>query len=182
MEKNGPTAYNKYSLPSQLQFLKNRIATELTCQNDDKVYIIERSIYEDRFVFVENMFRKGLLNDSELEEFDLRRLESSKDVDPVDIFVYLRASPDKLSERINKRGREMEKGISLEYLKNLNELYENKLLVELQKPETGAKVLIYDVNDMTPQEIAEAVQKDVELLLKNMPNRNGQEDSTKATN
>jgi deoxyguanosine kinase len=96
------------------------------------------------------MFRKGLLNDSELEEFDLRRLESSKDVDPVDIFVYLRASPDKLSERINKRGREMEKGISLEYLKNLNELYENKLLVELQKPETGAKVLIYDVNDMTP--------------------------------
>ena len=62
LEKNGPTAYNKYSLPSQLQFLKNRINTELTCTEDDLIYIIERSIAEDRFVFVENMFRNGLLN------------------------------------------------------------------------------------------------------------------------
>lgn len=65
----------------------------------------------------------------------------------------------------------MEKGISEEYLQNLNELYENKLLVELQKPETKARVLIYDVNEMTPEEIAQSVQKDVENLLQNMSNR-----------
>lgn len=178
LEKNGPTAYNKFSLPSQLQFLKNRINTELTCTEDNLIYIIERSIAEDRFIFVENMFRKGLLNASELEEFDLRRIESSKNVEPVDIFIFLRASPEKLQERISKRGREMEKGISLEYLSNLAELYENKLLVELKKPERNTNVLVYDVNDMGVDELAQAVLKDVEELIKDMPNRN----STEATN
>jgi len=111
------------------------------------------------------MFRKGLLNSSELEEFDFRRQESSKNVDPVDIFVYLRASPEELQTRIAKRGREMEKGISLEYLQNLNELYENKLLTELQKQENNAHVLVYDVDNMGMQEIAQAVLKDVESLI-----------------
>lgn len=131
LEKNGPNAYNKYSLPSQLQFLKSRISTELTCSEPHKVYIIERSIAEDRFIFVENMFKNGLLSHSELEEFDLRRHESTKEIDPVDIFIFLRADPNTLKERITERGREMEQGISLDYLTSLNHLYENKLLVEL---------------------------------------------------
>jgi deoxyadenosine/deoxycytidine kinase len=158
--------------------LKNRINTELTCTEDNLIYIIERSIAEDRFVFVENMFRNGLLNESELEEFDLRRAESSKNVEPVNIFVYLRASPAKLKERIMKRGREMEKSISLEYLTNLNELYENKLLAELQKPESNTQVLVYDVNEMGAEEIAQAVLKGVEELVKNMPNRNTEQETS----
>lgn len=158
--------------------MKNRINTELTCTEDNLIYIIERSIAEDRFVFVENMFRNGLLNESELEEFDLRRAESSKNVEPVNIFVYLRASPAKLKERIMKRGREMEKSISLEYLTNLNELYENKLLAELQKPESNTQVLVYDVNEMGAEEIAQAVLKGVEELVKNMPNRNTEQETS----
>jgi deoxyadenosine/deoxycytidine kinase len=171
LEKNGPTAYNKYSLPSQLQFLKSRISTELTCSEPHKVYIIERSIAEDRFIFVENMFRNGLLSQPELEEFDLRRAESSKEIDPVDIFIFLRADPNTLKTRITERGREMEQGISLEYLTNLNDLYENKLLVELQKPESNCRVLIYNVDTITKDELASVVQKDVENLLQDFAHR-----------
>lgn len=100
------------------------------------------------------MYRNGLLNSAELEEFDMRRIESTSNINPVDIYVFLRATPQKLRERIIKRAREMEKGISQEYLSSLNELYENKLLKELQSPESQCKVLIYNVDDITPEQLA----------------------------
>ena len=160
LEKNGPSSYNKYSLPSQLQFLANRIATEKLCDEINKIYIVERSIVEDRFIFVENMFRSGLLSEEELQRFDQERLEKSRHIEPVDVFIYLRADPHKLKERITSRGREMEKSISLEYLHHLNDLYENNLLLELQKnPE--CITMIYDVDEIDPVELAQVVQTDL---------------------
>jgi deoxyguanosine kinase len=162
LQKNGPTSYNKYSLPSQLQFLKNRIDTEKNCNEQNKIYIIERSIAEDRFIFVENMYRNGLMTLEELQRFDIEREEKSKNLDNVDLFVFLRASPEKVLERIISRGRESEKGISEQYLASLHELYENKLLVELRKLEDFSKVLIYDVDEVGIEELANLVARDVE--------------------
>ena len=161
LQKNGPTSYNKYSLPSQLQFLKNRIDTEKNCNEQNKIYIIERSIAEDRFIFVENMYRNGLMSLEELQRFDIEREEKSKNLDNVDLFVFLRASPEKVLERIISRGRESEKGISEQYLASLHELYENKLLVELRKLEDFSKVLIYDVDEVGIEELANLVARDV---------------------
>jgi len=117
------------------------------------------------------MFRNGLLSHSELEEFDLRRTESTKNIDPVDIFIFLRADPNTLKERITERGREMEQGISLDYLRSLNHLYENKLLVELKKDESSCKVLIYNVDTIGMDELAATVQKDVEKILEDFAHR-----------
>lgn len=164
LEKTGPNSYNKYSLPSQLQFLSNRIANESLCKDLNKIFIVERSIIEDRFVFVENMFRSGLLSREELHKFDQERLERSKDLEPVDIFIYLRANPHKLKERIEIRGREMEKNLSLEYLHHLNDLYENNLLSELEKNPV-CQTMIYDVDEIDPVDLAYTVQQDLEKAV-----------------
>ena len=122
---------------------------------------MERSIIEDRFVFVENMFRSGLLSREELQQFDQERIERSKHLEPVDIFIYLRADPHKLKERIATRGREMEKNLSLDYLHHLNDLYENNLLTELQS-NPGCQTMIYDVNEIDPVDLAYTIQSDLE--------------------
>jgi deoxyadenosine/deoxycytidine kinase len=46
-------------------------------------------------------------------------------IQPPDLLIYLRASVPTLVSQIQKRGREYENAIRLDYLKNLNEMYED---------------------------------------------------------
>ena len=64
-------------------------------------------------------------------------------IQPPDLLIYLRASVSTLVEQIQKRGRDYEESIRLDYLKLLNERYEGWI--------TGydsGKLLIINVDDM----------------------------------
>lgn len=166
MKKNGPNSYNKYALPSQMVFLKVRVGREAICSEKIGTYIIDRSMFEDRFIFAENSFKNGLLSEKEFEEYcEFFELLSSQS-QPFNISIYLRAKTKTLVNRICKRGREMEDDIDPEYLETLNELYETKFLPYLKESDNGGKIFIYDVDDVGSDELALKVFEDIMGVMK----------------
>jgi deoxyadenosine/deoxycytidine kinase len=105
--------------------------------------IQDRTIYEDAHIFAKNLHLSGFLNHRDYENY--RRLFNSfKDlVKPPDLLIYLRANVSTLVERIQKRGREYEQNIQLNYLKNLGDHYE-----EWIGQYKEGRLLIIDVNHL----------------------------------
>jgi deoxyadenosine/deoxycytidine kinase len=84
----------------------------------------DRTIYEDAHIFAPNLHSMGLMSSRDFENyFSLFKLMSSL-VQPPDLVIYLRASVAKLVAQIQKRGRQYENSIRLDYLKGLNQQYE----------------------------------------------------------
>ncbi|XP_055327468.1 deoxynucleoside kinase-like isoform X2 [Paramacrobiotus metropolitanus] len=108
------------------------------------VHILERSFYSARYIFVENLWRNGLMSSEEYQALDRQfrsYLDGSRHVD-VDLIVYIRASPETVHKRILHRGREEEKNISVAYLSQLHNLYE-AWLIDHKFP-VPAQVLVID--------------------------------------
>jgi len=166
MERNGPHVYNKYAFPSQMTFMASGLGREKKCIDVGKVYVIDRSLYEDRYVFAQNQHTQGLLNDQEFDDYIEGFNKIRDSIEPFDIAIYLRASTDKLLERIQARGREMEKKLSLDYLQTLEALYQTKLFPALMK-EGKDGLLIFDVDDLSEQELADKAVTEVIAALKN---------------
>ena len=165
MKKNGPKAYNKYCFPSQMLFLKVRVGREDKCKSNVGTYIIDRSMFEDRFIFAENSFQNGLLSEKEFEEYNQFFEQLLEETQPFDISIYLRAKVDTLVERIKKRGREMESQIDRGYLETLDSLYENKFLPSLKQFNQGGAIFVYDVDDCCEEELAGRVFADIEAEM-----------------
>jgi deoxyadenosine/deoxycytidine kinase len=86
--------------------------------------IQDRTIYEDAYIFAPNLHSMGLMTTRDFENyFSLFNLMDSF-VQPPDLLIYLRASVPTLVNQIQKRGRDYENSIRLDYLKRLNERYE----------------------------------------------------------
>lgn len=120
-------------------FLKQRFMDILDIAKSEKNIIQDRSIFEGVFVFVSNNHAQGNLSDRDFETFmDLFEQMMGLVKEP-DLMIYLRASLPHLIANIQKRGREYEKSIQIDYLQGLNERYEEFI----QKKYKG-KVLIID--------------------------------------
>ena len=90
----------------------------------DEVIIQDRTIYEDARIFAPNLHAMGLMSTRDFENYsDLFDLMMSM-VNPPDLLIYLKSSIPNLVAQIQKRGREYEKGIRIDYLTGLNERYE----------------------------------------------------------
>ena len=93
------------------------------CKHQD-VIIQDRTIYEDARIFAPNLHAMGLMSTRDFENYsDLFDLMMSL-VNPPDLMIYLRSSIPHLVAQIQKRGRDYEQSISIEYLAGLNERYE----------------------------------------------------------
>ena len=103
------------------------------------ILLMERSVYSDRNVFAKNCYEKGLINDIEWKTY-LNWFEwlSKKISVNGDAYIYLRTSPEKSYQRIQKRGRDEEKEISLDYIKEIHQKHEEWL------KNAGPNVLILD--------------------------------------
>ncbi len=116
---------HRWSFNLQIYFLNSRYKQILDIRNGDKVVIQDRTIYEDASIFAPNLHEMGLMSKRDMENYwTLFELMTSQ-VEPPDLLIFLKASIPKLVEHIQKRGREYEGSISLDYLKRLNEKYEN---------------------------------------------------------
>ena len=166
MKKVGANGYNKYAYPVQMVFLKSRLEREQECNDDSKTYIIDRSIFEDKYIFAENQKRTGQISEQEYQEYIEFFNQNYETVKPLDIAIFIRAKTDTLVERINKRGRDMETSIDVNYLSDLGVLYEESLLPALVEMSKGKLlVLQYDVDEIDPEVLARTCFDDIKSAI-----------------
>ncbi len=114
----------RWSFNMQIYFLNTRYNSLLQIQKGKKNVIQDRTIYEDANIFAPNLHSMGLMSTRDFDTYQ-RLFESMvQTVKAPDLLIYLRASIPSLVNNIQKRGREYEDSIRLDYLKRLNERYE----------------------------------------------------------
>ena len=125
-----------------LNFLAQRFQDLLEIAKSDEVIIQDRTILEGVHIFVANNKAMGNLSDRDFETYmHLFNLMMSMVREP-DLLIYLKSSVPTLVSQIQKRGRDYEKSISIEYLNNLNERYEKWI------SDYKGKVLIIEADDL----------------------------------
>lgn len=114
----------RWSFNLQIYFLNKRFKDVLDISRSDKVIIQDRTIYEDACIFAPNLHDMGLMSSRDFENYsDLFSLMMSL-VGKPDLLIYLRSGIPNLIAQIQRRGREYEKSIRIDYLNGLNEKYE----------------------------------------------------------
>ena len=114
----------RWSYNLETYFLAQRFQDVLEIAKSDEVIIQDRTIFEGVYIFVANNRAMGNLSDRDFETYmQLFNLMMSMVKKP-DLLIYLKSSVPHLVSQIQKRGREYEKSISIEYLSNLNDRYD----------------------------------------------------------
>ena len=115
----------RWSFNLQIYFLNKRFKDVVDIAHSDEVIIQDRTIYEDARIFAPNLHDMGLMSSRDFENYsDLFTLMMSL-VGTPDLLIYLKSSIPNLISQIQKRGRDYEQSISIEYLTGLNEKYDN---------------------------------------------------------
>lgn len=113
----------RWSFNLQIYFLNTRLNNLLDIQRGTETVIQDRTIYEDAHIFAPNLHEMGLMSKRDYDNY-FALFETLKSmVRPPDLLVYLKGSVPTLVGQIQKRGREYEENIRLDYLKRLNDYY-----------------------------------------------------------
>ncbi|WP_121667611.1 deoxynucleoside kinase [Mesonia aquimarina] len=114
----------RWSFNLQVYFLNSRFRQLLEIRESGKSIIQDRTIYEDAYIFAPNLHAMGLMTNRDYKNYiALFDLMESVTKGP-DLLIYLRSSVPNLVNQIQKRGRDYETSISIDYLSRLNERYE----------------------------------------------------------
>ena len=131
----------RWSFNVQIYFLNKRFRDVVEIGKSPEVIIQDRTIYEDANIFAPNLHDMGLMSSRDFENYkDLFDLMVSL-VKAPDLLIYLRSSIPNVVGNIQKRGREYESSIRIDYLKGLHDRYENWI-----EHYTDGKLLILDVD------------------------------------
>ena len=149
----------RWSFNLQIYFLNSRFRQVMEIRKSGDNIIQDRTIYEDAYIFASNLYDMGLMETRDYENYQALFELMSSFLQAPDLLIYLRASVPTLVRQIQKRNRDYEQSIRLDYLKALNKRYENwianynkgKLLIiesdniDLEKPE-DLSLVIDDIN------------------------------------
>lgn len=114
----------RWSFNLQIYFLNKRFKDVVEISKSSDVIIQDRTIFEDACIFAPNLHDQGKMSDRDFETYqDLFSLMMSL-VQKPDLMIYIRSSISTLVGQIQKRGREYEQTIRLDYLQGLERLYE----------------------------------------------------------
>lgn len=113
----------RWSFNLQIFFLNNRLNQLLYIDKGTETVIQDRTIYEDAHIFAPNLHEMGLMSKRDFSNYFQFFETLKKMIQPPDLLIYLKASVPTLVAQIQKRGREYEENIRLDYLKRLNEFY-----------------------------------------------------------
>ncbi len=147
----------RWSFNLQVYFLNSRFRQVVEIRRGNKNVIQDRSIYEDAYIFAPNLHDMNLMSTRDFENYSSLFELMSSFIQPPDLLIYLRASVSTLVEQIQKRGRDYEESIRLDYLKLLNERYE----AWISKYKQG-KLLIINVDELDfskPEDIGIVIEK-----------------------
>lgn len=163
----------RWSFCLETYFLKERFKDMLAIEQATHTIVQDRSLYEGVYVFVTNNYRRGDLSERDYATYmelfghikSLLRLP--------DLMIYLRKSVPSLIAQIQKRGRDYEQSMQIDYLRDLNDRYEDFIFRQYE-----GKVLVIESDDMdfenNPQDFRKVLNKvDAELYgLFSVRNRN----------
>ena len=130
----------RWSFNLQIYFLNKRFQDVVEISKQKDIIIQDRTIYEDARILAPNLHAMGLMSTRDFENYsDLFDLMMSL-VNPPDLLIYLRSSIPNLIAQIQKRGREYERSIRIDYITGLNQRYEDWI------KDYKARLLIIDVD------------------------------------
>src|SRR5919112_788590 len=113
----------RWSFNLQIFFLNSRLNQLLDIHKGSETVIQDRTIYEDAHIFAPNLHEMGLMSKRDFANYFQFFETLKRMVQPPDLLIYLKASVPTLVAQIQKRGREYEENIRLDYLKKLNDFY-----------------------------------------------------------
>jgi deoxyadenosine/deoxycytidine kinase len=147
----------RWSFNLQVFFLSSRYQQVLNIQRGSRTVIQDRTIYEDAYIFAPNLADMGLMERRDFENYlGLFECMTSQLKSP-DLLIYLRASIPTLVDHIHMRGRDYEGSISIDYLRRLNERYENWI-----NGYKGGRLLIINVDNLDfhnrPEDFSQILQ------------------------
>lgn len=153
----------KWSFHLQVYFLNSRFEQINKVRLGKNTVIQDRTIYEDAYIFAKSLYKQGHFTERDYNNYRALFDSMIKFVPAPDLLIYLKADIGKLVEHIEKRGRDYESAIRIDYLKGLNAHYEDWIANY-----DHGRLLIIDVNDMDfvkeQEDFATIVSKiDVEL-------------------
>ena len=147
----------RWSYNLETYFLAQRFQDLLEIAKSDDVIIQDRTILEGVHIFVANNKAMGNLSDRDYDTYmHLFNLMMSMVRKP-DLLIYLKSSVPHLVSQIQKRGRDYEKSISIEYLNNLNERYDKWIA------EYDGEILVIEADELDfenrPEDFASITDK-----------------------
>ena len=147
----------RWSFNLQVYFLNSRFRQVIEIRNKKKDVIQDRTIYEDAYIFAPNLHAMGLMPTRDFENYASLFELMMQFLQPPDLLIYLKADVPTLVHQIQKRGRDYENSIRLDYLKSLNDRYEDWI-----SNYDGGKLLIVDVNTIkfaeTPEDFGTVIE------------------------
>ena len=158
------TDINRWAFCLETYFLKERFKDMIAVQQATHTIVQDRSIFEGVHVFVRNNYERGDLSERDyinyMELFELMKLKMKYP----DLMIYLRKSVPALIAQIQKRGRDYEQTMQLDYLKGLNGKYEDFIFNQYD-----GRVLVIESDNLdfekNPEDFRQVVNRvDAELF------------------
>lgn len=148
----------RWSFNLQVYFLNTRLQQLIDIRAGKESVIQDRTIYEDAEIFAPNLYNMGLMTKRDFDNYASLFDTLTQLVSPPDLLIYLKASIPKLVDQIQKRGRDYEENIRLDYLKRLNGFYNSWI-----EGYTAGPLLIVDVDTLDfserEEDLAEVVRR-----------------------
>ena len=139
----------RWSFNIQVYFLNSRFRQVIELRKKKKDVIQDRTIYEDAYIFAPNLHDMQLMPTRDFENYTSLFELMAQFLEYPDLLIYLKADIPTLVAQINKRGREYENTIRIDYLQHLNGKYEKWI------SNYPGKLLVIDVNTIKFAERAE---------------------------
>jgi len=133
----------RWAFHLQIYFLNSRFNQVRKISESKKTIIQDRTIYEDAHIFAAYLHKSGNISERDYRSY-LDIFDSMIDfVKAPDLLIYLKSDVPKLVQQIQKRGRDYENTMRLDYLQNLNGYY--KEWIDNYKL---GKLLVISVDDL----------------------------------
>ncbi|MBR5035863.1 MAG: deoxynucleoside kinase [Prevotella sp.] len=148
----------RWAFNTQIYFLNKRFKEVVEISQSSETIIQDRTIFEDARIFAPNLHAQGMMSDRDFENYeDLFELMISL-VKLPDLMIYIRSTIPTLVAQIQKRGREFEQGIRIDYLEGLGRRYEDWISTY------KGNLIIVDGDTVKFGESAEDLQKVTDMI------------------
>jgi deoxyadenosine/deoxycytidine kinase len=149
----------RWSFHMQIYYLNARFQHILNIRHGENTVIQDRTIEEDATIFAPNLHDMGLMTKRDYENYLSLYHTIQQLISPPDLLIYLRGSIPALVNQIQKRGRSFEENLRLDYLKKLNQRYE-----EWIEQYTGKRLIIVNIDELDFSEKPEDLGHIIQLI------------------
>ena len=160
----------RWSLNLETFFLKERFRDLLEIEKSETTIIQDRSIFEGVFIFTANNHDMGNMSDRDFDTYMGLFQSMMLVLRKPDLMVYLKASVPHLVENIHRRGRDYEQNMQLDYLRNLNQRYDD--FIETQYDGKTLTIEVDNIDFLHKREDFASVIKQIDKSLIEIEHKN----------